>query len=87
MRIQKNESEKIINSIQIAKIQKRAKAFRRINRLKCLAGIKWGADQGMLLRVHEMMVLSALEYGRRRTGGIENRTWSFLRVQNRKHYV
>jgi hypothetical protein len=25
--------------------------------------MKWGADQGMLLRVHEMMVLSALEYG------------------------
>jgi hypothetical protein len=31
--------------------------------LKCLAGMKWGADQGMLLRVHEMMVLSGLEYG------------------------
>jgi hypothetical protein len=41
----------------------KAKAFRRINLLKWLAGIKWGADQGMLLRVHEMMVLSALEYG------------------------
>jgi hypothetical protein len=36
----------------------RAKAFRRINLLKFLAGMKWGADQG----VHEMMVLSALEY-------------------------
>jgi hypothetical protein len=37
----------------------RAKAFRRINLLKCLAGMKWGADQG----VHEMMVFSALDYG------------------------
>jgi hypothetical protein len=33
-----------------------AKAFRRVNLLKCLAGMKWGADQGM-------MVLSALVYG------------------------
>jgi hypothetical protein len=41
----------------------KAKSFIRINLLKCLAGIKWGADQEMLLRVHEMMVLSALKYG------------------------
>jgi hypothetical protein len=34
----------------------RAKAFRRINLLKYLAGMKSGAG-------HEMMVLSALEYG------------------------
>jgi hypothetical protein len=25
--------------------------------------MNWGADQGMLLRVHEMMVFSALELG------------------------
>jgi hypothetical protein len=38
----------------------RANASERMNLLKCLAGMNWGADQGMLLRVHEM-VLSALE--------------------------
>jgi hypothetical protein len=59
----------------------RAKAFRRINLL-------------MLLRVYEMMVLLALEYGsaaygsasnaqlKRHNEGIENITWRFLRVQN-----
>jgi hypothetical protein len=78
----------------------RAKVFRRINLLKCLAGMKWGEDQGMLLWVHEMMVLSALEYGSAACGSASNAqlepvhkglridsTWWFLRGQNRKHYV
>jgi hypothetical protein len=34
-----------------------------MNLLKCLAGMNWGADQGMLFRVHLMMVLLALEFG------------------------
>jgi hypothetical protein len=34
-----------------------------MNLLKCLAGMNWGADQGILLKVHEMMLLSALEFG------------------------
>jgi hypothetical protein len=53
----------------------------------------------MLLRVHEMMVLSALVYGSAAYGSvshdlknlirytIENSTGRFLRVQNRKLYV
>jgi hypothetical protein len=41
----------------------RANASKRMNLLKCLAGMNWGADQGMLLRVQEMSVLSALELG------------------------
>jgi hypothetical protein len=41
----------------------RANASKRMNLLKCLAGINWGADKGMLLIVHEMMVLSTLEFG------------------------
>jgi hypothetical protein len=41
----------------------RTKVMKRLNLLKSLAGMRWGADQGMLLRVHEMLVLSALEYG------------------------
>jgi hypothetical protein len=39
------------------------KASKRLNILKSLAETKWGADQGTLLGVHEMMILSALEYG------------------------
>jgi hypothetical protein len=41
----------------------RANASKRMNLLKCLAGMNWGADQGMLLTVHEMMFLSALKFG------------------------
>jgi hypothetical protein len=40
-----------------------AKAAKRMNVLRSLAGTYWGADQGMLLRIHEMFILSALEYG------------------------
>jgi hypothetical protein len=41
----------------------RTKTLLRLNVLKSLAGMKWTADQGMLVKVHEMLVLSALEYG------------------------
>jgi hypothetical protein len=37
--------------------------MKRLNILKTLAETKWGADQFTLLRVHEMMILSALVYG------------------------
>jgi hypothetical protein len=40
--------------------------------LKWLAGIKWGADQVMLLKVHEMMVLSVLEYDSAAYGSANN---------------
>jgi hypothetical protein len=39
-----------------------AKAAKRMNVLISLAETNWGADQGMLLRIHEMFILSALEY-------------------------
>jgi exonuclease V gamma subunit len=42
----------------------RAKATKILEILKILmAGTKWAANEGTLLRVHEMMILSALEYG------------------------
>jgi hypothetical protein len=41
----------------------RTKTLKRLNVLKNLARMEWGAYQEMLLRVHEMLVLSALEYG------------------------
>jgi hypothetical protein len=50
----------------------KAKSFIRINLLKCQAGMKWGADLEMLLRLHEMMVLSALEYGSAAYGSASN---------------
>jgi hypothetical protein len=41
-------------------IEAKAKAAKRMNVLRSLAGTNWGADQGMLLRIHEMLILSAL---------------------------
>jgi hypothetical protein len=41
----------------------KAKAAKKMNVLRSLAGTIWGADQGMLLRIDEMFILSALEYG------------------------
>jgi hypothetical protein len=40
-----------------------AKSAKRINLLRSLTGTNWGADQGMLLWIHEMFILSALENG------------------------
>jgi hypothetical protein len=40
----------------------KADAAKRTNVLRSLAGTNWGADQGMLLRIYEMFILSALEY-------------------------
>jgi hypothetical protein len=40
------------------------KAAKRMNVLRSLARTNWGADQGMLLPIHEMFILLALEYGR-----------------------
>jgi hypothetical protein len=42
------------------------------NKSVVVPGMKWGADQGMLLRVHEIMVLSALEYGSAAHGSASN---------------
>jgi hypothetical protein len=41
----------------------KAKAAKRMNVLESPAGTNWGADQGMLLQIHEMFILPALEYG------------------------
>jgi hypothetical protein len=38
-------------------------ASKRMNLLKCQAEMNWGADQGLLFRVHVMMVLLVLEFG------------------------
>jgi hypothetical protein len=42
----------------------RAKAFRTINLVKCLAGMKWGADQGMKLWSCRPWNMAALPMGR-----------------------
>jgi hypothetical protein len=41
----------------------KAKAGKRMNVLRSLAGTNWGADQGMLPRIIEIFILSTLEYG------------------------
>jgi hypothetical protein len=39
------------------------KKHKKINIIKCLAHTKWGADQGNLLTIHKMIILSTLRYG------------------------
>jgi hypothetical protein len=68
-----------------------AKAAKRMNVLRSLAETNWGADQGMLLRIHEMFILSALEYGSGWSQYTRERAkdcaWCFLCMQNNKHTV
>jgi hypothetical protein len=46
--------------------------------------MKWGADQGMLLRLHEMMILSALEYGSASYGSASNAKLKRLEPEHNK---
>jgi len=39
------------------------KVNKRMNLIKALSGLKWGADQDVLLRIHQTMILSVIEYG------------------------
>jgi ribonuclease HI len=39
------------------------KVNKRLNIIKALSGLKWGADQDILLRIHQMVVMSVIEYG------------------------
>jgi hypothetical protein len=73
------------------------KVAKRMNvLLRRLAGTNWEADQGMLLRIHEMFFLSALEYDSKTYGSatdghlkrLEHKAkdcaWCFLCMQNNK---
>jgi ribonuclease HI len=68
--IQRVESHRILGLIfdqkltwseQINTIKQ--KTIKRFNLLKCLAGKHWGADQNILLRIYQLMILSVMEYG------------------------
>jgi len=39
------------------------KVNKRLNLIKALSGLQWGADQEILLRIHQTMTLSVIEYG------------------------
>jgi ribonuclease HI len=41
----------------------KARAKKRLNILRCLAGTEWGADRDILLRTHHAIVLATLRYG------------------------
>jgi hypothetical protein len=36
---------------------------KRVNIMKCVSNVRWEGDQDSLLRIHQMLVLSTLEYG------------------------
>jgi hypothetical protein len=74
--------------------EEKAKAAKRMNVLRNVARTNWGVDQGMLLRIHEMFILSALEYGSIAYGSATDGqlkrlepTWCFLCMKNNKHTV
>jgi hypothetical protein len=41
----------------------KARATKKLNLLKILSQTSWGSDQNLLLRIHQMIVLSTLRYG------------------------
>jgi hypothetical protein len=49
------------------------KAKQRLNILRCLAGIEWGADREILLRAHNAIVLGTLRYGETAYGSAKER--------------
>jgi hypothetical protein len=68
--IQRVESHRILGLIfdqkltwseQIKTVKQ--KTTKRFNLLKCLAGKHYGADQDILLKIHQLVILSVLEYG------------------------
>jgi hypothetical protein len=54
------------------------KVNKRLNLLKALSGLRWGADQDILLRIHQMMVLSVIEYGAAAYSSARPRTLKIL---------
>jgi hypothetical protein len=52
--------------------------------LKCLATTKWGADRNTLLKIHEMMILSTIQYGDSAYGSASNSTLEILDLVHHK---
>jgi hypothetical protein len=54
----------------ISEVKKRV--AKKVSLLKCLANKNWGADQETLIRMHQMIVISSLEYGCNVSGAARN---------------
>jgi hypothetical protein len=39
-----------------------ARAIKRLNLLKCLSRLRWGADQDVLLKIQQALILSVIKY-------------------------
>jgi hypothetical protein len=63
----------------IYQLRKSHIASRRVNILKYVSNVRWGADQDSLLRIHQMLVLSTLAYG--------SSAYSSARLRNLKNYT
>jgi hypothetical protein len=54
----------------------------KINIIKCLAHTKWEADQGNLLTIHKMIILSTLRYGEEAYGSAAKADWHWKCLQS-----
>jgi hypothetical protein len=61
----------------------KARAIKRLNLLKCLSGLRWGADQDVLLKIHQALILSVIEYGAAAYGSARK---SILEKLNSTHH-
>jgi hypothetical protein len=62
----------------------KAKCSKRLNLLRHLAGTQWGADQSTQLRVHKILVLSAVEFGSAAYGSARKTQLKKLDLQHYK---
>lgn len=69
-RLEQTEAHTVVGLIYDSKLTwrpelkaRKAKSQRNLNILRTLGKVTWGADQDMLLQVHQMKILSGLEYG------------------------
>jgi hypothetical protein len=60
---------------------------KRVIIMKCVSNVRWGVDQDYPLRIHQMLVLSTLEYGSSAYASATLRNLKTLYVVQWKHHV
>jgi hypothetical protein len=46
----------------------KTRTIKQLNLLKCLSGLQLGADQDILFKIHQTLILSVIEYGTKAYG-------------------
>jgi hypothetical protein len=89
--VEKVESHRILGLVFDTRLtwkehlkQAKQKAEKKISILKCLARTSWGADQDVLLTIHNVVVLSTLRYGEQIYGSAKPKELEKLEATNNK---